>query len=924
MYRLIRFKATNIIGFMSGLGRKTFELDLSEYRDKNMFVIVGDNASGKSTFLSLIHPTVGPADGRNKFVIPKKEGSIIRTFEGDDGSTIITKCIYMPVKTGGKDTHTAKCYLAVKRAGEKEFTEMNSNGNVGSYTTLLMTYFGITKDYVNFASYNDAVAGIVSMTDGERKSNVSSLIPNTGRYEIAFNTVNEKYKELRNLARNVAQKIMSSKDMDTLDDDFRRVSKELKRAQESHDKVTKKLSEAEGRVSEISHGQDIDDMLAEYQKLLNGIADYESRTVAAKNNILALADKLNLNTEQSDILTSISASKISKEILKYERKVASAESTLQTSGSRVDKLSTELSQTEKDIVEAESVLYGLQTQDIADLEQTKAGYDERIKKMRYTKDMDRYEGLSYTECISFSRNVMLMIQMVQALYDEYGDLVSQYFADLSAERTASIQTDLATLSATIETKTARKDMLYRQIIEKKQYQKFQDILDQRPKTCHDDSCPFVANAVRWAHIAGEVVELEEQYRALDVEITSDKIAADTCNKALVLRRDAEKLTSFVLANEDLMHRYLGLSVADLYASIVTGQWETALNILALKDIAAVLSEKDLYIKLTTQLIPEVDRSIEIAKAYGTNREMIISQLDRLTHTRDILKDELDEITMNQTASGRMVDTYRHRLKQWRALGDAVDEYKALATALLKSNETASVREKEINKILELVDVCRGLQSELEEADRAVAELGPIKQQIMIEIDNLTRLQAEKDRIDQEYLVVDILHNILQPGKHIRKELLNIYFFDIYQIANQLLLNTFGGKLRLREFIITDKEFTIPFEYAGEVGSDVSRASSSQRATIAIAISLAIISKLVDKYAIVSFDESDQTLSPANKAVFVDILSKYMKMVGIQQSFIISHSPEYYESVPNLCFIGFPGYEHSINTRVNDIIDVSVA
>ena len=168
-----------------------------------------------------------------------------------------------------------------------------------------------------------------------------------------------------------------------------------------------------------------------------------------------------------------------------------------------------------------------------------------------------------------------------------------------------------------------------------------------------------------------------------------------------------------------------------------------------------------------------------------------------------------------------------------------------------------------------------------------------------------------------------MRSILQPGKGLRKELLNIYFYDIYQTANELLLNTFDGKLRLHEFIITDKEFTIPFEYAGEVGSDVAFASSSQRATIATAISLAIISKLIDRYSIVTFDESDQTLSPANKALFVDILSKQMSLIGISQAFIITHSVEFYESLENVSFIGFPGYKHTgLNTKTNDILEVS--
>ena len=47
MYRLIRFQATNIIGFMSGLGKKNLTIDLSDMQDKSILVVCGDNASGK-------------------------------------------------------------------------------------------------------------------------------------------------------------------------------------------------------------------------------------------------------------------------------------------------------------------------------------------------------------------------------------------------------------------------------------------------------------------------------------------------------------------------------------------------------------------------------------------------------------------------------------------------------------------------------------------------------------------------------------------------------------------------------------------------------------------------------------------------------------------------------------------------------------
>lgn len=920
MYRLVHFQATNIIGFMSGLGKKKFDLDLRPYKDKNMFVIIGDNASGKSTFLSLIHPTHMPADGRTKFVIPKKEGTIIRTYDGDDGTIIVSKCIYTPVH-GDKEGHNSKCYLSVQKPGDDEPIEMNPSGNVASYNALLYTYFGINKDYVNFASYSDAVAGIVSMTDTERKNSVPSLIPNTGRFELAYNTVNDKYKELRNLARNVAQKIMNLKDMDTLDDDYRKVTKELAKAIDTKDAILKKLAKAEGRVKEISHGQNIDELMAAYQKLLSTLATYESRMTSMKRAVLNIADSLNLDVKPDTIMEDLQMDHISSQIIKYEKKVAKTETTIQSSGDRIDKLSKELSQTESDIEQSESVLYSLQSQDVSELEKTRDNYIDQLNKLEYTTCKEHYENMNYTECVAFMRNAAMINQMVQALYDEYGDLVTQYFDQIHTDRVEVINADLNTLSATIETKTARKDMIYRKLIEHEQYQKFQDVLDQRPKTCHDDTCPFIANAVKWARMSGEIADLKEEYRNLEVEITSSQDQIAQCQKKLELRQTAQNLINFIHSQEELLKRYLNVTVDSLYHAIAHGSWEQLIDIMKLKRTAAILSEKDFYIKITTQLLPEVEHSIEVAKAYGKNRELVLSQLDRLHHTEELLMDELNELHLSSTTSQRMKKMYQQKLDSWRLLRDTYMEYKTSVATVIQTSDTINSQQKEIDTILELVDKCKELEGTLREAEKAIDELTPIKQQIMIDINNLTALEAEKDQIDQEFMIVDIMRSILQPGKGIRKELLNIYFFDIYQTANELLYNTFGGKLKLHEFIITDKEFTIPFEYAGEVGSDVAYASSSQRATIAIAISLAIISKLVDKYSIVSFDESDQTLSPANKTIFVDILSKYMKMVGIQQSFIITHSPEYYESTPGLVFIGFPGYEHSINTKSNDVIEI---
>ena len=545
MYRLVRFQATNCIGFMSGLGKKTLTINLSDMEDKNILVVCGDNASGKSTFLSLIHPLHTPSDGRTKFIIPGKEGSLIRSYKGDDGTFLISKCIYMPRPAG---THLAKCYLAMQKSGEDEAIELNPNGNVTSYNSLLMTYFGITKDYVNFASYSDAVAGIVSMTDGERKANVSSLIPNTGRFELAYNTINDKYKELRNLMRNVSQKIMNIRDEDSLDSDFHRVAKALTQANIDREDLIKKLGKIEGRVRELSHGEDIKTMVESYNNMVATIAQNDSKLMNVKRELQKLYDKLNLDIDpDNDVLYKGSNPPI-VHISYYERKIATAEATIQSASTRLDNLKDSIAKAENEISESESIIYSIQTQDIKELEESKIGYEMQLKELRYAQDKDKYDGMTYEACVELIKSVSTIHYMIQSLYEEYGNLVSEYFAQINEDQSKHLdncQRQAEWLAVKLEDNEEHKDALYRQIIEKEQYRKFQDILSQRPADCHIDTCPFIANALKWKHISDEIADLKKEYDKLCLEIEADEKVFRSWDQRLALISAAQNLINYL-------------------------------------------------------------------------------------------------------------------------------------------------------------------------------------------------------------------------------------------------------------------------------------------------------------------------------------------------------------------------------------------
>jgi len=358
----------------------------------------------------------------------------------------------------------------------------------------------------------------------------------------------------------------------------------------------------------------------------------------------------------------------------------------------------------------------------------------------------------------------------------------------------------------------------------------------------------------------------------------------------------------------LLKKYLGINeLKPLYKAIGNGTWGNLLDIMKIKETAAILSEKELYLQITRQRIPEIDHAIELAKVYGTNRDLLMHQLDRLNHTRQILRDELNLHKMHISISEQQMDRYTKTLSLWRRVSDNVDRYRRLITEQLETQAQVNEQDEKIKKIKELIDKCKEQKSYIRELDDLIRARNPKREQVKLDLDAVRRLKIEKLEVERDFTVINVIRSIVAPGKMIRRELIDIYMYDICTIANQLLLNTFDGKLYLKEFLISDKQFTIPYVYNGSEGTDISYASSSQQSTIASAISLAILSKLVDKYGIYTTDEQDGPLNPKNKGAFVHILTSQMKYVGINQAFIITQEPSYYEPY-DPCFLQFPGGE----------------
>ena len=904
MYRLLRFKATNLCGFLSGLNKKTVDIDLTPVYDKDVIAVLGENGSGKSTFLSLIHPVHTPSDKRTKFIAEGKEGSIIREYVNVDGSRIVTKAIYTPKKDG----HTAKLYFNVISPDGEE-NELNPSGNVSSYNELLYTYMGVNKDYVSFASYNDLVRGIVDMTDTERKLNVSSLIPNTGRFETAYNIINDKYRDLRTTIRNISQKIAQLSDKDELEARVVRLADAVAASRRERDRALKKAAKLEGQLKAMTGGKSADELSKQSKKKYDKVLEIYSSMMADIRTLKNLVYDLG-KFDSKDLSELIRfANKLCEKIpdleVKYAKAIAEDEQYRSSSAS----YQKQINELENDLTELQASLFSLRTQDVDDLKQVRSDLQSRIKRMEYyDPEHDAYEDMTFEHANTLANQLDLVFRSAQGLSDRYGEIFSDYFN--GGTLTPSL---LENAVSYYDRENALKDELDRlstEIAEKEQYRKLQYILEKRPANCVDDSCPFIANALQWNLVKPELDRLHEQYQKAQAEYRDavNKSANAKLAEAFNAEKEAfEELIKQFAPDVDkyTLGKYPLFETVKLLSKGDAKLYYDTLDLL--KRIAAILSEKSLYLDIVNVQLPKINATIELAENSQISRAMIERQIQQ---KNDKLSAIRDECIYSEMSIGIIADVKKRtadkleKLKKLREVARSAEDH---------SREFSST-EKEYKDLADVVEKISDIKAEIEDykdvvrkCDKEITEYEPALDKTRYMLRQLGVLKLEEAERTHKFMVVDIMRSIVMPGKGLWKEAIDIYMSEINAIANQVLQNTFGGALMLEPFELTDKSFIMPYTYNGSTGPDISFASSSQRATVATAISMAIISKMVDKYSTITLDEFDATLSPANKEVITEVLVNSMKILGIGTAYVITHNPENYEKAAvNTGYILFPG------------------
>ena len=194
--RITYLKLRNYAGILAGMKKNEVEFSFKDAKNK-IILLIGENASGKTTILSTLHPFAYPGsmDIRNgsSLIAPGQQG--LKEIHYDkNGKEIKIKHIYTPTQTG----HTVKSYITID--GE----EKNPNGNVTSFHSMVETFLDIEPDYMKLTRLGANVSGLINMKSTERKGLATSLLSDVDIYSGFYKKVNMDVRDLKVLLKSVS------------------------------------------------------------------------------------------------------------------------------------------------------------------------------------------------------------------------------------------------------------------------------------------------------------------------------------------------------------------------------------------------------------------------------------------------------------------------------------------------------------------------------------------------------------------------------------------------------------------------------------------------------------------------------------------------------------------------------------------------
>lgn len=258
--RITYLYAENMQGIKVGTGLDKIEINF-EGSESNIFnLLIGNNGSGKTSILSLLHPFRDTFDGRT----PVREG--IKAYKEihitDSKNLYVIKHTWKPNKS----------YIL------KNNEELNESGSIKLFNQIVKDELGIDGEYFRIARIGSNVTNFIEYTSGMRKTYIGNFLPYIDDYLQAYEISKKKYSTLNKDLSNIGNQLDKFRDIDTIRELVDTIDKNIKTLEDNIDKYKSKKIKLESKLDNLKvlfksenniDFDDIDDILDEYDEICN-------------------------------------------------------------------------------------------------------------------------------------------------------------------------------------------------------------------------------------------------------------------------------------------------------------------------------------------------------------------------------------------------------------------------------------------------------------------------------------------------------------------------------------------------------------------------------------------------------------------------------------------------------------------------------
>ena len=847
---LKRLKLVNYGGIYNGLGLNEIEIDFTKCQHR-IILIKGDNGSGKSTIENALKPL---PDDNTAFINGKNASKEIEYIDEFTGT--IYSITFLHEVSG--QSRKSRGFITKTVGGNT--LDLNPSGNITSCKDIIYDELQLDPNYITLTQLSSNKRGIADLRPADRKRYVNAILTSTDVYNDMYKVLSKKASTYKSMVQSIASKLDNIGNVVQLEQNIRALDEKISEIETLIDKHNEIMNKEKGMLNSIDPDNKLRERidyltvtLNEYEekrnesdKLLRRIYTYHPELTNA-NITQQSIDELNSRLiELSNIMSSIK-SKIS--ILIESRKTDSEE--LQAKTTKLKSINS--------------------SGTLSEVKQIKADLTSRksIIEKRWNNVID-INCITPNEFISIYDTILEMIEVLSGIPNLSNDIDTEYRACLGNIK--SIEEDIDKLVVENNHITAAEDKI--------------SILEKRPVNCTDDSCPFIADALKAKSLINKLMQARKGYKSIS-QLNKEK---ETYQQQLEYLDEERYLMQLYTANQRIL-KALNFGF-DTYHSCMTKLKQSNGSItITLSNMLNYVNDIEEYKKIDKSL-SDIENKFHALSSQEDFINMIVSDISRLENqlNRDIeqltdLNNELDNTTSEYNRIQEEINIFATILGYERDISE--------------SNDAIRILQDEINTNKINIDKIQKINSDIEKLTTNISELKeklkPLKQERETLNYNL-KLSGEYDRelttYKSMYEKIDTLKYYCSPTTGIQLLFANMYLNKILDNANNILRGLFGGVFALLPLIITENEFRIPVAVNGGINhDDITSMSSAQVSLISMIISIALLSQTSTKLNIIVGDEIDAPFDSENRREFITILYKLMSLVSASQCVLISHNSE---------------------------------